>query len=231
MERPMAGRLRPLLSTSMAILMQAFAFTLAFLMVGLGWMTIEGLVWFWIGLGVGYGIGSDEGWIRRRWWKEGRWRWIWDRTSMFGDALDTPIYWLFITIPAVALAFPSTTLSQIAAWIYFPWSPDLARAGLVVCGVVSAFTLAVGLRVSAAYLDPETGYAHADWVKKRDNTGFEIFTTLKNPPMPFGDTRILFMWTFELMRDPVQSGGGTLTLGTQKDEAKIAARCPLKRLA
>ncbi|KAJ7054649.1 hypothetical protein C8F01DRAFT_1088778 [Mycena amicta] len=151
MERPTAGRLRSsLLSTSMAILTQAFvfAFTLAFLLVGLGWTTTESLVWFWVGLGLGLGIGNDEGWVRRRWWKEGRWRW--EITAVFGDALGATIYWLFIAIPAVVLGSSSTTFSQIAARIHFPWSPDLARAGLIVFGVggcISAFTYAVSGRV------------------------------------------------------------------------------------
>ncbi|KAJ7068427.1 hypothetical protein C8F01DRAFT_1078890 [Mycena amicta] len=153
MERPTAGRLQPSQSTSMVILTQAFvfAFALAFLMVGLGWTTIEGLVWFWTGLGVGYGIGIDERWIRRRWWKEGQWRGILDTIGMVGDALVTLIHWFSFPILALALASPSTTLSQIAARIYLPWTPDFARVGLVVFGVggfLSAFTYALSLRVS-----------------------------------------------------------------------------------
>ncbi|KAJ7070176.1 hypothetical protein C8F01DRAFT_1078484 [Mycena amicta] len=55
------------------------------------------------------------------------------------------------TLQYTALAFPSTTLSQIATRIYLLWSPDLTRAGLVVFGVsVSAFTYALGTRVSLA---------------------------------------------------------------------------------
>ncbi|KAJ7059702.1 hypothetical protein C8F01DRAFT_1232104 [Mycena amicta] len=152
MERPTAGRLQPLLSLSMAILTQAFVFAFAFLMVGFGRTTTESFVGFGIGLGLTRGGYDDDGGRNfNSAFKEGRWRGILDTIGMVGGALAVPIHWFSIPILALALGFPSTTLSQIAARIYLPWSPGLARAGLIVFGVggcLSAFTFAVSGRVS-----------------------------------------------------------------------------------
>ncbi|KAJ7934072.1 hypothetical protein B0H13DRAFT_2306098 [Mycena leptocephala] len=86
-------------------------------------------------------------WIRRRSWKESQWRWIWNVYDSLGDALVAP--------PYHQLSFSRTLIALIvwiATCIYFVWSPEPARIGLIVfgvCGWISAFTCTLDSRVSS----------------------------------------------------------------------------------
>lgn len=98
------------------------------------WIWLNGLLW----------------WIQKRSWKENQRRRFEGLYNALGGALVAPYYHQYF-IRALA-HWPSKFIIWIAACVYFAWSPDLARAGLlVVCGVVgwiTIFTRAPYLRVS-----------------------------------------------------------------------------------
>jgi hypothetical protein len=100
--------------------------------LGFGW------IWIWLGMLVE--------WIRRRYWKESRWQWIWNKYDTLGGAL--------VVLPYHHLSFfhaPITSIAWIATCIYFVWSPEPARIGLIVFGVfgwISIFICTFDSRVS-----------------------------------------------------------------------------------
>jgi hypothetical protein len=119
----------------------AYWFTLARLTV---LQQVLALLWF-----IGIWIWLDDvlvECIRRRSRKESQWRWIWNVYDTLGGALVAP--------PYHHLSFsrtPIALIAWIAACIYFLWSPEPARAKLIVFGVfgwISAFTCTLGSRVS-----------------------------------------------------------------------------------
>lgn len=107
---------------------------------------LDGMVWSGIGV---------ERWIGRRGRKENRWKDILIVFIMLGGAL---VAWLQLFHRTHILLVDmlhwtiSTSFCWIAAHIYFVWSPELMRLGLVVCGVggwIYAFTCAPNPRASA----------------------------------------------------------------------------------
>ncbi|KAJ7939608.1 hypothetical protein B0H13DRAFT_1850384 [Mycena leptocephala] len=100
---------------------------------------LDVLILLWIGFGLGVWVDDVlVEWIRRRSWKESQWRWIWNVYDSLGGALVAP--------PYHQLSFSRTLIALIvwiATCIYFVWSPEPARIGLIVFGVfgwISAFT-------------------------------------------------------------------------------------------
>jgi hypothetical protein len=86
-------------------------------------------------------------WIRRRYWKESQWRWIWNIYDTLGGTLVVPPYHhlSFSRAHIVSIAW-------IATCIYFVWSPEPAHIGLIVFGVfgwISIFTCTFDSRVSS----------------------------------------------------------------------------------
>jgi hypothetical protein len=121
---------------------------------------LDGMDWVLAGFGFEFGIwiwlDMLVEWIRRRYWKESRWRWIWNKYDTLGGALVVP--------PYHHLSFSHALIALnvwIATCIYFVWSPEPARIGLIVFGVfgwISAFTCALDSRVSPSGWD-KFGYA------------------------------------------------------------------------
>jgi hypothetical protein len=129
----------------------------------LEWFLLDRMDWdlagFGFGLEFGIWIWVDDvlvELIRRRSWKESQWRWIWNVYNSLGGALVAP--------PYHQLSFSRTLIALnvwIATCIYFVWSPEPARIGLIVFGVfgwISAFTCALDSRVSPSGWD-KFGYA------------------------------------------------------------------------
>ncbi|KAJ7034367.1 hypothetical protein C8F04DRAFT_1101678, partial [Mycena alexandri] len=117
----------------------------------LGWFFFDGMDRDFCGFGFEFGIWIwlDDvlvEWIRKRSWKESRWRWIWNVYDTLGSAL--------VALPYHHLFFSRTLIASnawIATCIYFVWSPELAPIGLIVFGVfgwISAFTCTLHSRVS-----------------------------------------------------------------------------------
>ncbi|KAJ7765338.1 hypothetical protein B0H16DRAFT_1454493 [Mycena metata] len=124
----------------------------------LGWFLLDGMdkdiggfglevesgIWFW--------LNELLWWIASRGWKENQWRKLEGLFNALNGALVAPYYTQYFIQTLVR--WPSKLNCWIATCVYFAWSPDLARVGLlVVCGVVGwiiTFTHAHYLRASMA---------------------------------------------------------------------------------
>ncbi|KAJ7762205.1 hypothetical protein B0H16DRAFT_1688300 [Mycena metata] len=126
----------------------------------LGWFLLDGMdrdiggfglevesgIWFW--------LNELLRWIANRDGKENQWRRFEGLYNALDGALVAPYHSPYII--RTLTRWPSKLNCWIATCVYFTWSPELARVGLlVVCGVIgwiTTFTHAHYLRASAAML-------------------------------------------------------------------------------
>jgi hypothetical protein len=112
----------------------------------LGRFSLDGMDWVLAGIGIGIGIwiwiwlDVLVWWIQRRCWKENQWRRFAGLHNTLSGALAAPHYHQYLN--RALTHRHSMLITWIAACVYFAWSPDLARTGLlVVCGVVGWITI------------------------------------------------------------------------------------------
>jgi hypothetical protein len=115
------------------------------------WIMLGGTDWILAGFGFMFGIGTWLDmlmeWIRRRYWKESQWRWIWNMYDTLGGTLVVPPYHHLSFSRAHIMS-----IAWIATCIYFVWSPEPAHIRLIVFGVfgwISIFTYTFDTRVSS----------------------------------------------------------------------------------
>ncbi|KAJ7312566.1 hypothetical protein DFH08DRAFT_822006 [Mycena albidolilacea] len=120
--RPAAGASWFLLAR-LAVLLQGLLALFWFL----GWFSLDGMDW--ILAGFGFGLDMLVWWIQKRCWKENQWRRFEGLHNTLGGAMAMPHYHQYF-IRALTHRH-STLITWIAAHIYFVWSPELMRIGLV----------------------------------------------------------------------------------------------------
>ncbi|KAF8166882.1 hypothetical protein K438DRAFT_2024981 [Mycena galopus ATCC 62051] len=152
-ERPCGGSYWLLLAMPVTVLWFWLWIWLVWILDG-PMVRIGVIVWCWFWLEVML-VGRSIGWIRWRGWKKKRWKDILVYIITLGGAL-VALSHLFHQTPYLSAVMAhwssSTPLNWIAAHIYFVWSPEFMRIGLVVFVVgrwISAFTHAHQARASA----------------------------------------------------------------------------------